>query len=542
MPEWLTKILGDAKTRWDEMTPNKKVALGAIATALLIGSMLLLWNMRHIRYETLYANMDPQEASAVVEQLKVRDVPYRLTHGGRTIEVPSGRVYEVRLDMASQNLPRGGTVGYEIFDKTNLGMTDFLQKVNYHRALEGELTKTIMELREVQAARVHLVIPERRLFKEDRKNPTASVLLKLSSAARLNQRQIEGITNLVASSVEGLAPEHITIVDYNGNLLSSHTENDPLMQLSAHQLALQKQVEGYLEQKAQSLLDQVLGPRKSLVRVGATLDFEQVERTIETYDPDQTVLRSEERVEKNSGDQGTTENTVSNYEVNRTIEHIVEAVGSIKSLSVALVIDPGPDATGAVAGAPPVGTSLSKQDIEHLGETVKKAVGFVAERDAFQITSMAFNTSEKLAMQKELDRAAQFNLWFGIAKRAAIGIGAVVLFFLLKRFLKRVVHGEVQTARPAYMRRTSQGGKTEAGKGMEAASADEEREQFILDELARMQNEEGHGKLEKGLWREEAKSRLAKEESSHVLRRVKEMTEENPEDTAKLIRSLLNED
>ena len=268
MPEWLTKILGDAKTHWDEMTPNKKVALGAIATALLIGSMLLLWNMRHIRYETLYANMDPQEASAVVEQLKVRDVPYRLTHGGRTIEVPSGRVYEVRLDMASQNLPRGGTVGYEIFDKTNLGMTDFLQKVNYHRALEGELTKTIMELREVQAARVHLVIPERRLFKEDRKNPTASVLLKLSSSARLNQRQIEGITNLVASSVEGLAPEHITIVDYNGNLLSSHTENDPLMQLSAHQLALQKQVEGYLEQKAQSLLDQVLGPRQQQAQVG----------------------------------------------------------------------------------------------------------------------------------------------------------------------------------------------------------------------------------------------------------------------------------
>ena len=541
MPEWLTKIVGDAKTRWDAMTPNKKVAMGAIATALVIGSTLLLWNLRHIRYETLYANMDPQEASAVVEQLKVQDVPYRLTHGGRTIEVASSRVYEVRLDMASQNLPQSGSVGYEIFDKTNLGMTDFLQKVNYHRALEGELTKTITALREVQAARVHLVIPERRLFKEDRKNPTASVLLKLSSAGRLNQRQIEGITNLVASSVEGLAPEHISIVDYNGNLLSSHTENNPLAQLGAHQLTLQRQVESYLEQKAQSLLDQVLGPRKSIVRVGAALNFEQVERTIETYDPDKTVLRSEERIEKNSGDQGTSENTISNYEVNRTVERIVGAVGSIQSLSVALVIDPSPDATGAVAGAPPAGTALSEQDIEHLGDTVKKAVGFVAERDAFQVTSMAFNTSEKLAMQNELDRAAQFNLWFGIGKRAAIGIGVLVLFILLKRFFRRLVHGEVQTVRPAHVRRTSQGVRTEVRKGGDAANTDEEREQFILDELSRMQNEEGMGKSEKGLWREEAKSRLAKEESSHVMRRVKEMSDETPEDTAKLIRSLLNE-
>jgi len=439
MPEWVTQIIGGAKERWDEMTPNQKVAVAAIATALVIGSVLLVWNMRHIRYATLYANMDAQEASAVVEQLNAQDVPYRVTHGGTAIEVPSGRVYEVRLDMASQGLPRSGIVGYEIFDKTNLGMTDFLQKVNYHRALEGELTKTIMQLREVQAARVHLVLPERRLFKEDQKVPAASVLLKLSSGGRLNQRQIEGITHLVASSVEGLDSEQITIVDYNGNLLSARMENDPLAQLSANQLGLQREVETYLETKAQSLLNQVLGPQRSIVRVRATLNFQQVERTIETYDPDRVVLRSEERIEENAGEKGTTENSISNYEVDRTIERIVGAVGTIRNLSVALIIDPGSSQTEAGGAAEPVGKTLSQAEIERLGGIVKNAVGFVPERDVFQVTSMAFDTSEKEAMRKELDSAARFNLWLTIGKRVAQGIGVVVLFFLLKRFLTRVI-------------------------------------------------------------------------------------------------------
>jgi flagellar M-ring protein FliF len=203
----------------------------------------------------LYRNLDSQEAGQIIDQLRGSKVPYRISEGGTEILVPSSKINDVRLNLAAQGYPKSGIIGYEIFDQTNLGMTDFLQKVNYRRALEGELTKTISSLKEVESARVHLVIPEQRLFKEDEKQPTASVVLYLNRSKPLSQRQIEGIAYLVSSSVEGLPAENVTILDASGRLLSAPRQTDQLAQLSSSQLDVKKNIEAYLQEKAQSMLD-----------------------------------------------------------------------------------------------------------------------------------------------------------------------------------------------------------------------------------------------------------------------------------------------
>ncbi|HID95616.1 MAG TPA: flagellar M-ring protein FliF, partial [Candidatus Latescibacteria bacterium] len=333
---------------------------------------------------------------------------------------------------------RTGAIGYEIFDKTNLGLTDFLQRVNYRRALEGELTKTIQQMEGVQAVRVHIVIPEQRLFKESQREPTASVVLKLRKTSSLSPRQIRGITHLVASSVEGLKPSGITIVDYNGNLLSSGTGGDQISALSQDQFQLQSSVEAYLERKAQSLLDGVIGPGRSIVRVRATLDFERVEKTIEQYDPDRTAIRSEQKTEENSTNSGRKENTVINYEVNKTLQHIVSSVGNIKKLSIALIIDTNStDSNGAVV-------TRSQEEIAELSDIVKRAVGFVSERDQFEVASMAFNRSFLLEEQKLLDKAAKRQVWTSFAQKGWKVVVGLLIFLVVRSVIKSLARGIVK--------------------------------------------------------------------------------------------------
>ncbi|HPI33111.1 MAG TPA: flagellar basal-body MS-ring/collar protein FliF, partial [candidate division Zixibacteria bacterium] len=279
------------------LSPGQVMMLLGIAAGAIVGTILLVGWVNTVTYARLYSDVDEAEAGEVVAYLNDNKIPYELSDGGRTIAVPSDQVYKTRIALASEGLPRNGNIGYSIFDKNNLGMTDFLQNLNFRRALEGELTRTIMQLSEVQAARVHIVMPSDRLFKQDQKQATASVVLKLRSGG-LTKQQINGISHLVAASVEGLRPENISIVDYDGNLLSSGQPTDELAGLTASQLDVRKQAETYLEHKAQSMLDDVLGPGRSVIRVTAELDFNQTERTSETYDANQPAVRSEERTKQ----------------------------------------------------------------------------------------------------------------------------------------------------------------------------------------------------------------------------------------------------
>jgi flagellar M-ring protein FliF len=395
------------------MSPSQVMMLFGIVAGTIVGIIFLSGWLKQVNYARLYSNLESAEAGEIVNYLSTNNVPYEISDNGGSIDVPSDQVYKLRLALASQGIPKAGTMGYSIFDQNNLGMTDFLQNLNFRRALEGELTRTIMQLSEVQAARVHIVIPKERLFKEDKKEPTASVVLKLRNRAGLAKAQLAGISHLVAASVEGLSPQNISIIDYDGNLLSGGRDKDQLAGLSTSQLEVRQNVESYLQDKAQSMLDGVLGSGKALVRVTADLNFQQLERTSEQFDPDKPSIRSEERTTNSSSNSDKTADTgenkqeensqtvVTNYELNKTVEHIVNAVGTISRLSIAVTVDGSYQTPkeGAEAGEK-VYQPRSQEELDRLAGIVKNAVGFDTQRnDQIEIINVPFDRE-----QIEVDR------------------------------------------------------------------------------------------------------------------------------------------
>jgi len=352
-------------------------------------------------------------------------------------------------------LPHSGSVGYSIFDETNLGMTDFLQKLNFRRALEGELARTISSLNEVLTARVHIVIPEDKLFTDQQREATASVVLKLKHAGGLNKNQISGITHLVASSVEGLQPGSITIVDYDGNMLSSASGDDPLAALTANQVEVTRSIERDLERKAQTMLDGVLGPGKSIVRVTADLNFQQYAKTSESYDPNQVAVRSEQKTEsadkasKKGGEdrednqENNSEVVVTNYEVSKTVETVNNAVGTIDRLSVAVLLD-GTYRTveGTDGAAEMVYEPRPQQEIDRLSSIVKNAVGYSSDRnDQLEIVNIAFDKTYLQEQQHALDKQYVWEFYYDIGKKVAIVLGVLALLFYLRRKIKKVFSG-----------------------------------------------------------------------------------------------------
>ncbi len=434
------------------MTPSQVMMFLGVVAGTIVGVVLLVGWANDITYSRLYSDLEESEAGEIASWLTDNKIPYQLSDGGRAIEIPSDRVYESRISLATQGLPRGGTMGYSIFDQNNLGMTDFLQNLNFRRALEGELTRTIMQLSEVKAARVHIVMPKERLFKEDQKNATASVVLKLTGNDRLSRPQIAGISHLVASSVEGLTPDNITIVDYNGNLLSSGQDGDLLAGLSGSQIEVGRQVEKHLEGKAQSMLDEVLGSGKSVVRVTAKLDFQQLERTAEMFDPNAPSVRSEERTQTSSSttDKETeasessaddnSETVITNYELNKTVEHIVDAVGTIDRLTVAVLVD------GVYAPVEGEGGEMesvyqprSPEELNRLEAIVKNAIGFDGERnDQVEIVNIAFDRKNIEQDQQLLDSIYMRDFYLDIARKLGYFLLVAVLFLYFRKKAKKL--------------------------------------------------------------------------------------------------------
>ncbi|MDZ4722897.1 MAG: flagellar basal-body MS-ring/collar protein FliF [candidate division Zixibacteria bacterium] len=434
------------------MTASQVMMLFGLIAGAIVGTIVLVGWINSVNYARLYSNLEPAEAGEVVAYLNDNKIPYKLADNGSSIEVPSDDVYSTRISLASQGLPREGTIGYSLFDKNNLGMTDFLQNLNFRRALEGELTRTIMQLSEVQAARVHIVMPKDRLFKEDKKEATASVVLKLRRRDGLSASQLDGITHLVAASVEGLKPNNIAIVDYEGNLLSGGRETDAVAGLSDTQLDARRKVETYLQEKAQSLLDGVLGLDKAIVRVTADLNFQQAEKTSETFDPNAPVIRSEERTKTSnavtdktpetseSNEQGSTETNVTNYEISKTVEHIVSAVGSIERLSIAVMVDGMyslPE--GAEENTAPTYQPRSQEDLDRLSSIVKNAVGFDPQRnDQLEMVNIPFDRQTLENDQQMLDSMYQREYYMEIGKVVGLILLALLAFLYLKRKSKNL--------------------------------------------------------------------------------------------------------
>jgi len=448
------------------MPPNLRFLIVISSVFVLAGTILIYSLARNISYGVLYGSLPPEDVGAVIDELERMNISYRLSAGGSMISVPAGKIGEVRVRLASAGVPSGGVIGYEIFDRTSIGTTDFVQKLNYRRALEGELMRTISGLSEVAAARVHIVIPQEKLFVEDEIPATASVVLKLRAGARLDKRKVNGIMQLVAAGVEGLRPENVTMLDYSGNLLSPNTAADPTVALSGRQLELQKAVESYLQSKAQSLLDRVIGPGRSIVRINAELNFEQVEKTIEEYDPDNLTIVSQERNEEvitdnsSTGDGGTTgsqtkkDNSIINYEVNRTVQHIVAQTGNIKRLMLSVVVDGkyAPPAEGEETE--PVFTPRSAEELGQLSSVVRTAVGLDEDRgDSFEMVSVQFDRQYFKDEQEQLDKLEQRNFFMNIGKKVLQVLGLLVALLILRRIWKKVVAAVKAWVPPAPPRR-----------------------------------------------------------------------------------------
>jgi flagellar M-ring protein FliF len=423
------------------LTGGQKVLLVVVTLGVLAALVALVTVVNKPTFATLYGDLELQDASKVVEKLQERKIDYVLENGGRNILVPRQNVYDLRLALAGEGLPQSSVIGYEIFDRTNLGVSDFVQRVNYRRALQ---------LNEVEGVRVHLVVPERTLFREDQKPATASVVLKLKSGRPLGEGSVQGIAHLVASSVEGLESENVTIIDARGGLLSSTSRSNSIAALSSTQYELQQRVESYLSQKAQSLLEGVVGAGNAIVQVNAELDFRQVERTLEQYDPEATAVRSEQITEEKMVTADTVEpstraSTVTNYEVNKSVEHIVEGTGNIRRLSVAALVNGVPRTVQRDGQTITEIVPRPNEEMDKLTDLVHRAVGVNLDRkDEITVTTLSFGPAggDEGFVTEKTPLTDFDDLPRTIFLIAAMVMGVLVLRSLLNRFRVGLEPGE----------------------------------------------------------------------------------------------------
>ncbi|MBE7414857.1 MAG: flagellar M-ring protein FliF [Deltaproteobacteria bacterium] len=357
----MEKLLQDIKKFIGQRPAIVFASAAAVIAAVVV---LILWNQGP-EYQTLYSQLSDEDAGSVIERLKEKRVPYRVDGG--TISVPADKVHETRMGLAGEGLPQGGGVGFEIFDQTSFGITDFVQKVNYKRALQGELARTIAQIKEIENARVHLAIPEKGVFLDDQKKARASVIVKLRAGKELSRGQVSSIVHLVANSTDNLKPEDVAVVDTSGRMWTREAGDDALM-LSGTQLEYKRSIENHFEQRLQSMLEKTVGANKVVARVAVEVDTRHVETTEERFDPDGQVVRSEHRNKEKSigatapvGIPGVLSNLpetaveipqapatpaqtqrqdeLINYEISKVTSRVVEPVGSLKRLAVSVLVD-----------------------------------------------------------------------------------------------------------------------------------------------------------------------------------------------------------
>jgi flagellar M-ring protein FliF len=423
----LRAFLKQVATFWKGLPTPKRIALVSITGLALLVMLLVVVVGNQKTYGYLYTNLEPQDASAIVEKLKATQVPHRLDADGRGILVPEDRIAPLRLELASSGLPRGGGIGFELFDKNQLGATEFEQQVSLRRALEGELTRSILTIDGVKAARVHLVMPERRLFVAKESQPSASVVLKLSNPQGFGNREVAGIVHLVAAAVPGLRRDRVSVVSTDGVTLHRPNTGDNDVDMgtsddmsSERALAMASQ----LETATRSQLERVVGAGNAEVRIAVDLDTSAKEKVEEHYEPAKTALRSENRTEERSGTGApgvagvpgaltnlpdarqpgadATENPggpgavgrlsqTRNWEVDKVSQKTTTPPGEIERLSISVLLN---DRTELRSGKPfPV--PRSPQEIAKLEELVKRTVGFNVERgDSLKVDSAPFVLAE----------------------------------------------------------------------------------------------------------------------------------------------------
>lgn len=424
------------------LPPTRKLAILFVVLLLAAGFVTMFLWANQVDYQVLFRGLSPEDAGSVIAELKKKNIPYQIQGNGTVLLVPREQVHDLRLTFAGEGMPKGGSVGFEIFDKNDFRTTNFVQELNYKRALEGELSRTINRFQEVQSSKVFIVLPKRSLFVETSKPASASVQLELRSS--LPPSRLAAIVHLVGSAVEGLDSDQVTVVDTRGRVLfKGSSKDDASALLNNIQIEYQRRVENEIRTDVESMLEGVVGPGKAIVRVSAQIDFSKVTSSAEEYDPSAGAVRSRRDIEESSrsgesassseqtiiderrgilpspsGSQSSKakKDNTTNYEINKITRAIVSPAGTIKRLSVAAVID------GTYAAEKSADGKMKKSYVARTGEELKKfenlvkgAMGYSEDReDLVSIMSMPF--SNESAPEGEPESAS---LWKGVLDAVA---------------------------------------------------------------------------------------------------------------------------
>ena len=450
---------------WGQLGANQRVSLGIAAMVVVAGLAALVSWSRRPDYQLLYGRLGEKDASAVISYLQTAGIPHRIEAGA--VFVPADQVHRLRMDLAGKGLPAGEGIGFEIFDKGNFGVSDFVQRTNYARALQGELARTISQLEGVRSARVLIVQPENRLLLVDQSiKPSASVFIELGGT-RISPEQVNAIRHLVSNSVQGLLPDAVAVVDNRGHVLSEELKNDPLLATASSQIRYRQSVEDYFGRKVESMLSAAVGAGNAIVRVSAEVDTDATTIAEEKFDPEGQVVRTQTNTEDTStsaegrsggavgtaanvpaeatataGTAGTSpqtrseqnrKNRTTSYEINSTRTSITRTPGSIRSITAAVFLNQRMGGDSAAPQPQPRTpaelTTLRQLVVNALG--VKLTGGLTAE-NVVALQEIAFPV-EPLSVQAEQLR--QQNKWQPYADTALrflpvlAAVGLVIFFF-----------------------------------------------------------------------------------------------------------------
>ncbi|MGV8925393.1 MAG: flagellar basal-body MS-ring/collar protein FliF [Ewingella sp.] len=548
----------------DRLRANPKIPIAiAAAAAMAIVVVMMLW-AKTPTYRVLFSNLNDKDGGAIVTQLTTMNIPYQFSDNGGAILIPADKVYETRLKLASAGLPKGGAVGFELMDQEKFGISQFSEQINYQRALEGELSRTIETLGPVQSARVHLAIPKPSLFVREQKNPSASVTLALQSGRALDDGQINAIVYMVSSSVSGLPPANVTVVDQSGRLLTQSDNNG--RDLNAAQLKYANEVEGRLQHRIESILQPVVGNGNVHAQITAQIDYAVREQTDENYQPngsaDKTAVRSRQlstsdqiggsgiggvpgalsnqptapatapinnaatnvnnpnaaanqpanaqnnaanRTTAPSGPSSNRHDETTNYELDRTITHTQHSAGAVQRLSAAVVVNYQPGAGGK-------SKPLTDEQLKQVDSLVREAMGFSADRgDTLNVVNTPFNETLDDATAQPFWKSPAF---FDLLMNAGRWLLVLIVAWLLWRKMVRPLLRKQQTEREAVAaaNMTTSAPPTEGGVSVKLSN----------DELAK---------------RKRSQQRVSVEVQTQ---RVQELTDKDPRIVALVIRQWMS--
>ncbi|MBI1246199.1 MAG: flagellar M-ring protein FliF [Alphaproteobacteria bacterium] len=455
-----------------QLGPMRLGLLGAVAVGLLGFFFFFSMRLSQPPMALLYSELSPTDAGQITARLDQQQIPFELRNGGATIMVPDDRVLRLRLSFAEAGIPRGGSIGYEIFDKGDvLGQTNFMQQINQTRALEGELARTVSALQPVAGARVHLVIPRRDLFNREKQEPTASVVLRMRDANnRLPRQQVQAIQSLIAAAVPGMRPVRVSVVDDRGNLLAKgQPESEDPSATNGSSEELKRAYEQRFARTIEGIIERTIGPGKVRAEVAVDLDFDRIVTNQESFDPDGRVVRSTQTVtetnesaenaaqvsvqnnlpdaNQDSGgakttNRGNRQEETTNYEITKTVRQHIRESGIIRKLSVAVVVD----GTTTGAGAEKKYEPRSPEEMQRITALVRSAIGFDEKRgDKLDVVNMQFYAPEEIQVDTKEPGLFDFTR-ADLLRLAEVFVMAIVALLVILLVARPIINHVLRSA------------------------------------------------------------------------------------------------